>query len=93
VRSNDFGLGGRDLNGRDLTYDGSGSDNCFSLEGIGATEPADRSTFATCAGKNPFSSGARETMLSWIGPAAIGNWIRHPHAPKRGLRPLEVFNP
>ena len=28
VRGNEFGLGGRDLNGRDLTYDGSGSDNC-----------------------------------------------------------------
>ena len=30
VRNNDFGLGGRDLNGRDLFYDGSGTRNCFA---------------------------------------------------------------
>jgi hypothetical protein len=93
VRGNEFGLGGRDLNGRDLTYDGSGSDNCLGLEGVGVTVPADRSTFTACAGKNPFSADVRATMLSWIGPNAVANWIRHPHARKRGFRPLEVFNP
>ena len=30
VRDNAFGLGGTDLNGRELAYDGNGSGNCFS---------------------------------------------------------------
>jgi hypothetical protein len=30
VRNNEFGLGGEDLNGRDMVYDGSGTGNCFS---------------------------------------------------------------
>jgi hypothetical protein len=93
VRGNQFGLGGRDLNGRDLVYDGSGSDNCFSLEGVGVTFPEDRSTFANCSGPNGLNSAVRATMLGWAGAGAVPNWIRHPHAPKRGLEPLEVFNP
>ena len=93
IRDNEFGLGGRDLNGRDLAYDGSGSDNCFSLEGVGVTLPADRSTFATCSGANGLSGDVRGQMLSWVGDGAIAAWIEHPHADKRGYRPLEVFNP
>jgi plastocyanin len=92
VRNNEFGLGGRDLNGRDLVYDGSGSDNCFSLDGVGVTVPEDRSTFAACSGPNGMQPAVRSTMLSWIGANAVPNWIRHPHAPKRGLRPIEVFS-
>jgi hypothetical protein len=93
VRNNEFGLGGRDLNGRDLAYDGSGSGNCFSLDGVGPTFPENRSTFATCTGANGLDGGARTTMLSWVGEGALTAWIKHPHAPKPGLRPLEVFNP
>jgi plastocyanin len=91
VRGNAFGRGGRDRNGRDLVYDGSGSDNCFSLDGVGVTVPEDRSTFATCTGPNGLDPAVRGTMLSWIGPAAIPSWIRHPHARKPGYKPLEVF--
>jgi hypothetical protein len=91
IRGNEFGLGGRDLNGRDLAYDGSGSGNCFSLDGVGVTMPEDRSTFATCTGANGMNPAVRGTMLSWTGANAVPNWIRHPHAPKRGLEPLEVF--
>jgi hypothetical protein len=94
VRNNEFGLGGRDLNGRDLAYDGSGSDNCFSLDGVGVTVPADRSTFARCsAGPNGLDGAVRGEMLSWVGEGGVAAWIRHPHARKRGLRPLEVFRP
>jgi hypothetical protein len=94
VRDNEFGLSGRDFNGRDLAYDGSGSDNCFSLAGVGVTMPADRSAFKWCSeGPNGLSQSARATMLSWTGKAAVDNWIRHPHARKRGYRPLEVFRP
>jgi hypothetical protein len=93
VRNNEFGLGGRDLNGRDLAYDGSGSGNCFSLDGVGVTVPENRSTFATCTGANGLDGNARTTMISWTGQGALANWIKHPHAAKPGLEPLEVFNP
>ena len=93
VRGNQFGLGGKDLNGRDLAYDGSGSGNCFSLDGVGVTVPADRSFGWCAAGANGLSSDAREEMTSWIGTNAIPNWIRHPHAKKRGYKPLEVYRP
>jgi plastocyanin len=93
VRGTQFGLGGRDLNGRDLAYDGSGSDNCFSLAGVGVTMPADRSTFARCSGPNGLNPAARQTMVSWTGTGAVANWIKHPHAKKRGYKPLEIFRP
>jgi hypothetical protein len=93
VRGNEWGRAGRDLNGRDVVYDGSGSDNCISLDGVTSTMPADRSTLTTCTGKNPFSQAAHDELLSWVGPAAPGHWIRHPHARKRGYRPLVVFRP
>ena len=50
VRNNQFGQDGTDANGVDLMYDGSGKDNCFSLDGVGTTFPADQSTFAGCGG-------------------------------------------
>jgi hypothetical protein len=93
IRNNEFGLGGRDLNGRDLAYDGSGSGNCFSLGGVGATFPESRSTFATCTGPNGLDASARATLLSWTGQGALAGWVKHPHAPKPGYTPLEVFNP
>ena len=47
VRNNRFGLGGTDLNGRDLAYDGNGTDNCFGGNtGVAVTIPADGSTLA-----------------------------------------------
>lgn len=92
IRGNEFGLGRRDLNGRDIAYDGSGSDNCLSLDGVGVTVPAGRSTFGTCTGKNPFSQAARDTMVSWVGAGANASWIRHPHAAKPGYEPLGVFD-
>ena len=60
VRNNQLGLNGTDTNGSDLMYDGNGSDNCFSLEGVSTTFPADRSTFAGCAGANPFSKSVQD---------------------------------
>jgi parallel beta helix pectate lyase-like protein len=93
VRNNAFGRGGTDLNGRDYAYDGSGSGNCWSLAGVGVTEPADQSTFKKCAGVNGLNGSVRATMLSWIGENAVNNWIKHPHAAKPGYKRLEVFNP
>ena len=91
VRNNDFGMGGADVNGVDLMYDGSGKDNCFSLEGVGATFPADKSTFAGCGGANAFSQKAQEGMLNFIGENALKGWSKHDHPAKPGFKPLEVY--
>ena len=49
VRDNAFGLGGTDLNGRELAYDGNGSGNCFGGNiGVSVTIPADGSTLTPC---------------------------------------------
>lgn len=93
VRGNAFGLGGTDANGKDLIYDGSGSDNCFTLAPTDTVFPADRSTIAACAGPNGLNSDARTTMVGWIGKNALNGWVKHEHPPKPGYEPLEVFSP
>ncbi len=93
IRGNQFGLGGTDINGRDVIYDGSGSDNCFTLASSDTVFPDDRSTIARCSGPNGLNDGARTTMFGWAGEGAIGAWARHAHPPKPGYKPLEVFNP
>jgi Pectinesterase len=93
VRNNQFGLGGTDTNGRDVTYDGSGSDNCFTLAASDTTFPADRSTIATCSGPNGMQQAARDQMIGWVGAGALNGWAKHDHPPKKGYKPLEVFNP
>ena len=59
------------------------------------TTPADGSTFAPCpfAGPNAFSQAAQDEAISWdVGdPTHEAFWIRHPHAPKAGLTPLEHY--
>jgi hypothetical protein len=72
-------------------YDGNGSDNCFSLDGVSSTFPADRSTFGVCAGPNPFSKSVQDGMLGFIGENALKGWSKHPHPAKPGYTPLEVF--
>jgi hypothetical protein len=91
VRNNQFGLGGADANGSDLMYDGSGKDNCFSLDGVAKTFPADRSTFAGCGGANAFSQSVQDQMTGFIGENALKGWDKHPHPAKPGYTPLEVF--
>jgi hypothetical protein len=94
VRNNAFGLDGTDLNGRELAYDGNGSDNCFGGNtGVSVTIPADGSTLSACpfTGANPFSQPAKDQMLALAGEASVAAWIRHPHAPKDGFEPLELY--
>jgi hypothetical protein len=96
VRDNQFGLDGTDLNGRELAYNGNGSGNCFSGNtGVSVTIPADGSTFAPCpfTGANAFSQPVSEQMLSLAGEASVAAWNRHPHAPKPGFEPLELYTP
>ena len=97
VRDNVFGGGGADLNGRDLFYDGNGSDNCFGPNtGVQVTVPADGSTFTPCpfSGPNAFSSAAQQEVVSWaLEPDHEAHWIKHPHAAKAGYTPLEHYAP
>jgi Right handed beta helix region len=96
VRDNQFGLGGADLNGRELFYDGSGTGNCFGPNvGVQNTTPADGSTFAPCpfTGANTFNAAAQNEAINW----SVGDstheafFIRHAHAAKPGLTPLEHY--
>src|SRR4051812_27047587 len=91
VRNNQFGMNGTDANGHDLVYDGSGSDNCFSLDGVSSKFPADDSTFAACGGPNAFSASVQSQMLGWIGKNALTGRKKHPHPAMKGYTPLEVF--
>lgn len=100
VRRNIFGSAGRDLNGRDMVYDGSGTGNCFEDNVLTSPNvPADNSTFAPCPGpaQNTFNQAALAEAIGFAlgdpdDPASFeAHWIRNPHAPKRGLRPLERY--
>lgn len=96
VRGNRFGLGGADLNGRELAYDGNGAGNCFGDNaGVSVTIPADGATLAPCphSGPNAFSPAAQGQMLALAGDAGTAQMIRHPHAPKEGYEPLELYTP
>jgi hypothetical protein len=96
VIGNSFGLNGADLNGHDLASDGNGSGNCFGGNaGVSSTVPADGSTIAACpfSGPNAFSSAAQQELASYLGEAAVPRWIKHPHAPKPGYEPLELYEP
>jgi hypothetical protein len=98
IRNNDFGLGGTDLNARDMFYDGSGTRNCFSGNVTRSPNvPADNSTFAPCPGppSNTFNGSAQGEGVSWIAGVNKDDpdtfekfWIRHPHAARPGIQPL-----
>ena len=91
IQGNQFGLGGTDVNGVDYIYDGNGTNNCWSMDGVTTTFPADRSTFAGCGGANAFSLPVQQQMLQWAGAGALAAWNKHAHPPKPGFTPLEVF--
>jgi Periplasmic copper-binding protein (NosD) len=96
VRDNEFGLGGADLNGRELAYSGNGSGNCFSGNtGVSVTIPADPAMFPACpfAGANAPSDAALQEMLGLTGEGSVAKWLRHEHAPKQGYTPLELYKP
>ncbi len=102
VRNNDFGLGGSDLNGRDMFYDGSGTGNCFAGNTVRSPNvPADNSTFAPCPGPaaNTLNSAAQQEGLSWVlgvnknDPSTFEKfWIKHPHSTQKGITPLERYS-
>ncbi len=94
ISGNAFGLGGEDRNGRDLGYDGNGSDNCWGPNsGVEATLPASGSVFAACpfSGANAFDRDAQNELVGYAGPNALTGWVKHPHKAKPGYTPLEVY--
>jgi hypothetical protein len=92
ITNNQFGLNGTDLNGRDIVYDGNGSDNCISGNtGAITNVPADGSTFAACpfTGNNTFVQDAQGQMVTWALEADHEKYLlQHDHAPQAGLIPL-----
>jgi hypothetical protein len=94
IKGNRFGLGGTDTNGRDESYDGNGSGNCWGPnEGVQVMWPGDAGMYPACpfAGNNAFSSDAQSQILGYIGENALKGWVKHPH-PKQGrIKPLEVY--
>jgi hypothetical protein len=93
VTNNKLGLGGQDLNGSDLAYDGDGSDNCFSGNvGVSTMSPNDPGTFPACpfTGPNKFNAAAQQQAFSWaLASDHESAWQRHPHVTKKGYTPLE----
>lgn len=89
IADNAWGRDGTDLNGRDVAYEGSGTNNCFT--GMTSTFPADGSTFAGCGGTNAYSADVRNQMLAWAGQGAVAGWVKRPHPPIAGVKPLEIF--
>ena len=97
ITNNDFGLGGNDLNGRDMAYDGSGSRNCFSGNTVRSQNvPANNGTFAPCPGPeaNTRDDSVLQEAANWITDETHEKyWILNPHAPHEGYNPLEHWTP
>ena len=91
VRSNEFGLGGLDKNGRDLVYTGNGTGNCFEGNtGVETTVPADPADFPPCPGPD---NQDREAPVLLMLDAGVNkryreNWIVTQRAPIQGIEPL-----
>jgi hypothetical protein len=95
VQGNQLGLGGTDLNGYDLFYDGSGSDNCWTDNDQHSPNiPEDNHTFAACpfSGPNNFDSDVDSQAIAWLFDPPGSHWVRHDHAAKPGFNPLEVWD-
>ena len=93
ITDNVFGNAGKNLNGRDIFYDGSGFDNCVGANtGVQLTTPADGSTFAACpfTGANAFSSTAQNEAIGWTSNTQAA-WIKNPQAAVPNVTPFEVW--
>jgi hypothetical protein len=93
ITDNQFGANGGDLNGRDLAYDGTGSDNCISGNtGVQAVVgAADASGFPACpfSGANTYSQAGQTDMVNWALDTDHEKFlVQHPHVGKAGLVPL-----
>lgn len=95
IEGNKLGLGGTDMNGYDLFYDGSGSGNCFGdNEQNSPNIPEDNHTIVACpfTGANAFDQELDNMTIGWVADPAGAHWVRHDHAAKPGYNPLEVWD-
>jgi hypothetical protein len=96
VVANKLGLGGTDLNGYDMFYDGSGSGNCFDgNEQHSPNIPDDNSTFASpCpfTGANAFNQDLDNMTIAWVADPTGSHWVRHDHVAQAGYNPLELWD-
>jgi hypothetical protein len=102
VRNNVFGLGGADLNARDMFYPGNGTQNCFSSNTtLSPNVPADGSTFAACPGpaQNTPNDAALSEGLGFVAGADANkpetfekDWIKHDHKAKPGFKPCTAYD-
>ena len=108
LRNNQFtgnvtGNGGKDLNGRDLAYDGSGSGNCFSGNQLSAAVQSipefTTTAFPPCNGAgqpgpaNTFNGAAQEEAIGWalalIVAQTPGGTIPQPYSSSyQGIKPF-----
>jgi hypothetical protein len=96
ITGNEIGLGGEDRNGIDLAYDGNGAGNCWGPNtGVQVTLPDNPALFPACpfSGANAFDPDAQGRIVGFAGPAAVNAWVRHPHKPRPGVEPLELYRP
>lgn len=94
IEENQLGLGGTDLNGYDMFYDGAGSGNCFANNVITTKNiPEDDSTFAACPGPSPnaYNEDLDKLAAGWVADPVGAHWVRHEHAAKPGYNPLETW--
>ena len=99
IIGNIMGNGGKDLNGRDLAYDGSGSGNCFSENKLSGGVVENTPTFSAAAfpacpqgGQagpvNTFNQAAQDEMVGWafalLLAEAPGGTTAHPVSPSYG---------
>jgi hypothetical protein len=96
ITGNDFGLGGNDLNARDLAYDGTGRRNCMQDNVFRSPNlPADENTFHQCPGpdENHQDNSVLAEGLKWLQDDTHEKyWIKHPHAAHKGYNVLEHWN-
>jgi hypothetical protein len=95
VSGNVFGAGGEDLNGRDLSYDGNGTGNCWGPnDGVRTMSPGPAEMYPGCpfAGANAFSQDAQNELVGFTGANALKGWVKHPHKARPGVTPLEVYS-
>ncbi|MEA2468737.1 MAG: hypothetical protein QOJ57_2863, partial [Thermoleophilaceae bacterium] len=95
IEGNKLGLGGADLNGYDLFYDGSGSGNCWGDNELHSPNiPEDNHTIAACpfTGANAFDPDLDSLAIQWVGDPTGAHWVRHEHVAKPGYNPLEEWN-
>jgi hypothetical protein len=92
ITNNQFGANGADLNGRDLSFDGNGSDNCVSGNtGVAVTVPANAGTFKPCpyTGANAFDGSAQTELINWAVDTTHEQFlVQHPHSAVAGVQPL-----